>query len=153
MKNRLKSFIKDEHGFTLMEVIVTTLLISIVLVTLFSITIYLWNGVKISTTRFYNYNEVKNGMYWIVRDLRRASNVAEAENEKLILELQNGTVVYELKNSKLIRISGNVEKVIAAGIYRADFKKEEKEKGVFVEVNLEGKGGKLNTCVWVYTGD
>jgi type II secretory pathway component PulJ len=153
MKNRFKFFIKNEYGFTLMEVIVTTFLTSIILVTLFGITIYLWDGVKISTTRFYNYSELKNGMYWIVRDLKRASNVVEAEDGKLVLELQDRTVVYELKDNKLIRISGNVKKITAAGIYRAEFRKEEKDGGVFVEVNLEGKGGKLGTCVWVYTGD
>lgn len=145
--------IRNSRGFTLVEVVLAAGLAVLVLLAALGISWRAWGLLSKDRARFDETTELRSAAMWVTRDLRCAGGVAEVSASRLSLDIDGSTVTYTLGGGKLTREEGGAWRIVARGLTGADFSSESRDGGVLVTVEFAGeKGGKVRTCVWVYTG-
>ena len=143
----------NRRGFTLLEVILVASLAALVLLAGLEISWRVWSVVGTSRENFNEDAELRNAVYWVTRDLRRAEAVNTAVPGRLAVSTASKTIVYTFDNKSLIRNENNSQRIVAKGITAADFSAKEQDGGILVIAEFKGQKRGIRTCVWIYTGN
>lgn len=145
--------LRDQRGFTLLELVVAAGLAVLILVFAFDVT---WRALSIVHAQQGSFNEtteLRDAAMWVSRDLRCADGVTEAAPGRLVLTVSGATVTYSLEENEITREEGGSRRAVARGIAEANFGAEDRDGSVLVTAEFTGeKGGKVRTCVCIYTG-
>lgn len=150
MNQFLKKITRNKRGFTLLEIILVSVLGALVFLSALEIYLQVWNTIEISRKNFREIAELRNAVYWISHDLYRAESVSTASSDKLIINTNNKTVIYILDKKSLVRYEDSSKRTIAEGITLANFSAAEQKNGILVTIQLKGQKKGVRTCIWIY---
>lgn len=157
---RAKEILSDSRGLALWEAVVAAALLAALLLAALQLSLRAWDVPARLRHATDEMTELRNACLWVEKDLRRARDVDYAAPGGLSLSVWDsaggggaGTVAYELHDGALVRDDMGWRRTVARGLERADFFAEERDGGVLVTAEFEGKDGrKMKTSVWVFTG-
>lgn len=145
-------FLRGERGFTLTEVTVSGALLTLVLIAALGLSVRASAVVARQGEDFEAATQLRQAAMWITRDLRQASwiDFAAIGAGELSLTVSGTKVSYVLTGDGLIRQDeGGNERLVATALDGVSFSTEGGPGGVWVSVELAGRGKSVKTVVWV----
>ncbi|MGB9801386.1 MAG: PulJ/GspJ family protein [Arcobacter sp.] len=150
MNQFLKRTAHNKQGYTLLEIILVSVLGTLILLSALEIYLQVWNSTETNRKIFREVVELRKAIYWISHDLNRAKDVSTPSSDKLIINTANNTIIYVLDKKTLVRYEDGLKRTIAEGIMFVNFSIAEQKNGTMVTVQIKGQKKGVRTCVWIY---
>lgn len=145
-------FLRGERGFTLTEITVSGALLTLVLVAALGLSVRASAVVARQGEDFDAATQLRQAAMWVTRDLRQASwiDFASMGAGEFSLTVSGTRVSYVLTGSRLIRREeGGNERLVATQLEGISFSTKSGPGGVWVSVEMAGRGKSVKTVVWV----